>query len=312
MLTTGEWTEVRRRRNWNTELTNYYVTGFPDDIRKEELREPFSMFGKVADVYFGLKKDYQRRNFTFVRYAGIKDAKVMELKLQGIKCRGTILEINISKHQRKPKQYQRQETFRQPIPRKNIQTNNNHHAQQYFSNVSGNKTYAQMEEPEEGEIRPEDVTATDVQPNDHQIPATIILSPTKSLTVKGNEKSPNNLPLKPNHEAACINALTNINSGTSYEIPNIFSKLTNTHNKEHTPINGPSDTYTLGPLEKLVPLGCFGPFPNNNVPFSFTSVQKNDSHSNSNSGGGPKHKKRKRDKVALIPPNSNPLSQDLN
>ncbi|CAH1420901.1 unnamed protein product [Lactuca virosa] len=81
---TGEWTQVRRRKIWNTELTNYYVTGFPDGTKKEELREPFSRFRKAVDVYFGLKKDYQRRNFAFVRYVGIKDAKVMELKLQGI------------------------------------------------------------------------------------------------------------------------------------------------------------------------------------------------------------------------------------
>ncbi|CAH1424788.1 unnamed protein product [Lactuca virosa] len=106
-LPNGEWTEVRRRRSDNrsqvkNRVTNFYVAGFPDGIKKEELREPFSRFGKVIDVYFGWKKDYQRRNYAFVRFTEVEDAKVLEKKLQGINCRGKAMEINISKHQRKP------------------------------------------------------------------------------------------------------------------------------------------------------------------------------------------------------------------
>ncbi|CAH1437070.1 unnamed protein product [Lactuca virosa] len=102
----GEWTEVRWKKNTNKaqvnkELTNYYVAGFPDGTRKEELRTPFARFGKVVDIYFGLKKDFHKKNFAFVRYINIEDAKKLEDKLQGIKCRNKTLEINISKHQRK-------------------------------------------------------------------------------------------------------------------------------------------------------------------------------------------------------------------
>lgn len=54
----GEWTEVRRGKKnsksaVNKEITNYYVAGFPEGTKKEELREPFSRFGKVMDIYFG-------------------------------------------------------------------------------------------------------------------------------------------------------------------------------------------------------------------------------------------------------------------
>ncbi|CAH1415581.1 unnamed protein product [Lactuca virosa] len=143
-----EWTEVRRRKNKNTVqankvLTNYYVSGFSDGTRKEELWEPFSRHGKVMDVYFGLKKDLHKRNFAFVRYAGVKDAKEMELKLQGIKCRGKTLEVNISKHQRKTQQYQHQVPHRQLMQSKNMQPNVYHSAQPHYTEVRSNRTYAQ-------------------------------------------------------------------------------------------------------------------------------------------------------------------------
>ncbi|KAI3751227.1 hypothetical protein L2E82_22275 [Cichorium intybus] len=102
----GDWTEVSRRKNngrfqANNELTTFYVTGFPDGTRKEELRDPFSRFGKVVDVYFGWKKNAQGRNYAFVRFLDVKDCKELEAKLQGIRCKQVTLETNISKHQRK-------------------------------------------------------------------------------------------------------------------------------------------------------------------------------------------------------------------
>ncbi|CAH1416882.1 unnamed protein product [Lactuca virosa] len=95
------------------------------------------------DVYFGLKKDLHKRNFAFVRFVGIKDAKEMELKVQGIKCRGKTLEVNISKHQRKTQQYQHQVPRRQPMQSNNMQPNVYHSAQPYYTEERGNKTYAQ-------------------------------------------------------------------------------------------------------------------------------------------------------------------------
>ncbi|CAI9263778.1 unnamed protein product [Lactuca saligna] len=99
---------------------------------------------KVMDVYFGLKKDFHKRNFAFVRYADIRDVKEMELKLQSIKCRGKTLEVNISKQQRKTQQYQYQVPFWQPMQRKNMKSNIYHSAQPYYMEVRGNITYAQV------------------------------------------------------------------------------------------------------------------------------------------------------------------------
>lgn len=146
-VTNGEWTEVWRHKNntfqKNTGITNFYVTGFPDRTKKEELREPFSRFRKVVDIYFGMKKDYQKRNFAFVRYAFINNANEMEMKLQGIRCRNKTLEVNISKHQRKVNlnQHHNQETR----PRQNMQSNTTKHgASSYFMETRGNRTYAQV------------------------------------------------------------------------------------------------------------------------------------------------------------------------
>ncbi|CAH1443817.1 unnamed protein product [Lactuca virosa] len=110
-MKSGEWTEVRRRKKVqvqrrveNNDLSNYFVTGFPNGTRKEELRIPLSKFGLVVDVYFGGRKDYQGNNFAFVRYKDVVDMKALEEKLQGIKCRDVTLSVNISKHQRKAPQ----------------------------------------------------------------------------------------------------------------------------------------------------------------------------------------------------------------
>lgn len=76
--------------------------GFTDGTRKDDIRKPFSNFGKVTDVYFGSKKDYHRKNFAFVWYAGVVDANALEEKLQGIRGGIRVLSVNISKHPRKP------------------------------------------------------------------------------------------------------------------------------------------------------------------------------------------------------------------
>ncbi|CAI9265169.1 unnamed protein product [Lactuca saligna] len=89
----GVWIELRRRKNntrphgdanlekYGNDLTNYYMTRFPDGTRKEELRKPFSGFGNVVDVYFDDKKDCYK-SFAFVRYLKVDDAKLLEEKLQ--------------------------------------------------------------------------------------------------------------------------------------------------------------------------------------------------------------------------------------
>ncbi|KAL4562130.1 hypothetical protein LXL04_034324 [Taraxacum kok-saghyz] len=74
---------------------------FPDGTKKEELSKTFGNFGRVADIYLGGRKDYQKKNSAFVRFAGVEDAKALEEKLQGIKCKEVVLAVNIAKHQRR-------------------------------------------------------------------------------------------------------------------------------------------------------------------------------------------------------------------
>ncbi|CAH1438893.1 unnamed protein product [Lactuca virosa] len=168
--TSGEWTEVRRRKTnkttqRNTGTTNYYVSGFPDGTKKEEPREPFSRFGNVVDIYFGLKKDYLKRNFSFVRYVGITNPKDTETKLQGIKCRNINLEVSISKHQRKDNQYHNHETCRQPTIRQNMQSNAFHGAPSHFEGMRGQKSYAQVINNMNGKKTKEDAMLITLNPN---------------------------------------------------------------------------------------------------------------------------------------------------
>ncbi|CAH1448108.1 unnamed protein product [Lactuca virosa] len=113
----GGWSEVRRRklvRNYHQSniITNIYVSGFPGDTRKDELRRTFTRFGNVVDVYMGRKKDSHQRNFAFFRFNGIKDDKMLENELQGIKLRDIVLLVNLEKYKRKPIQNQIQRTSR--------------------------------------------------------------------------------------------------------------------------------------------------------------------------------------------------------
>ncbi|CAH1442025.1 unnamed protein product [Lactuca virosa] len=107
------WTEVRQKKpptqaphaDAGCVRTNYYVSGFPGDTKKEELRKAFAKFGNVVDVYMGGKTDRYKRNFAFVRFTGVKDVKALEDELQIIKLKGVLLLVNIEKHKRKLSQH---------------------------------------------------------------------------------------------------------------------------------------------------------------------------------------------------------------
>lgn len=68
----------------------------------------------------------------------------MEEKLQGIVCRNKTLEVNISKHPRKPPQIHKGEPRRQPKDRNQVQTGTYHDFSPHISGVKEHKTYAQV------------------------------------------------------------------------------------------------------------------------------------------------------------------------
>ncbi|KAL4573359.1 hypothetical protein LXL04_020162 [Taraxacum kok-saghyz] len=107
MLSTGEekWTEVRRRKKSDKgvseEVTTYFVTNVPKEGRKGEIRNVFSKFGRVTDVYMGLKIGKNGKYYAFIRIMGAGDAKELEERMNGAKIRGKELEVNVAKHDRR-------------------------------------------------------------------------------------------------------------------------------------------------------------------------------------------------------------------
>nr|KAJ0196777.1 hypothetical protein LSAT_V11C700381330 [Lactuca sativa] len=95
------WTEVRRRnpkRDGYEEITTFYVSGFHDGTNKMELQRSFERFGKITDIYICQKKNRSQQNFAFVRYMGVKDGKILEAAMQGVRLRGALLMSNIAKY----------------------------------------------------------------------------------------------------------------------------------------------------------------------------------------------------------------------
>ncbi|CAH1431816.1 unnamed protein product [Lactuca virosa] len=101
------WSEVYRRRQknvrkrWNHNgVTTMSVSNIPDGVNKESVSRLFKNFGELTDVYMATKKDAKKKNFAFVRFKKFSREKEMEAKMQGLKCRGSILTINIARFER--------------------------------------------------------------------------------------------------------------------------------------------------------------------------------------------------------------------
>ncbi|CAH1412377.1 unnamed protein product [Lactuca virosa] len=101
------WTEVRRRKMGvasdgnTTEETTFFVTNIPNGATKAEFRKIFSQMGRLSDIYFGRNIGKNGKNYGFIRFIGVSDAKALELKLNGATCRNNKLEISVARHGRK-------------------------------------------------------------------------------------------------------------------------------------------------------------------------------------------------------------------
>ncbi|KAL4553998.1 hypothetical protein LXL04_037261 [Taraxacum kok-saghyz] len=98
--------KVRRRRPRPPEIqteviTTYFVTNVPKEATKGEIQKLFGKFGRLTDVFMGLKIGKNGKHFVFIRFAGVKDEVELERELNGTILRGKKLEINISIHDRK-------------------------------------------------------------------------------------------------------------------------------------------------------------------------------------------------------------------
>ncbi|CAI9291986.1 unnamed protein product [Lactuca saligna] len=81
-------------------ITTMFISNFPDGTRKEIIKRIFSKYGDISDVYMATKKGLNRRNFAFVRFRGVEDVARLEAFLQGLKCTGSMLEVNMAKFER--------------------------------------------------------------------------------------------------------------------------------------------------------------------------------------------------------------------
>ncbi|CAH1431490.1 unnamed protein product [Lactuca virosa] len=103
-----EYTEVRRKKASmkpnGDGITAFFVTNVPQAARKSELREVFSRYGRLRDVYIGVNKGKNGYFYAFIRFADMKDVIAMERLLNGAKIRGRNLAVNLARYERKKKE----------------------------------------------------------------------------------------------------------------------------------------------------------------------------------------------------------------
>lgn len=54
----------------------------------------------MVDVFIPPKKNRNGKHFAFIRFKKVKDELTLENTLQGIKCSGYVLEVNLAEHPR--------------------------------------------------------------------------------------------------------------------------------------------------------------------------------------------------------------------
>lgn len=99
-----EWKEVRRRRaaeKVDRVITTFFVTNVPKEATKKEISDAFIGFGRLTDVFMGLRKGKNGKYYVFIRFTDVKNVKEMEKRLDGTMVRGRKLEVNLALHKRK-------------------------------------------------------------------------------------------------------------------------------------------------------------------------------------------------------------------
>lgn len=145
----GEWTEVRRRKKpiqnmeTNANITSFYVSNLPDNVSKIKIRNSFQVFGKVADIYIGGKRDRSGSMFAFVRFEGVKDAKILEMEMSRVRCEHCILKVNIAKYMRKSNAPTATRNHVSLNGAPAHPTHNGHYFQPTVCRPQGNKTFAE-------------------------------------------------------------------------------------------------------------------------------------------------------------------------
>lgn len=101
MADSGWKTVNRRKQKYGSELTTFFVGNLPERVSREDLKDLFGAYGKVANTYIANKKDKGGSNFGFVKFMDVDDAKVLEESFKRIYLGNNILTINIARFQRR-------------------------------------------------------------------------------------------------------------------------------------------------------------------------------------------------------------------
>ncbi|KAL4560418.1 hypothetical protein LXL04_032569 [Taraxacum kok-saghyz] len=102
------WTVVQRRKKSQAtarlpNATSFYVAGMSDCTKNSDLFKCFTSFGEVVDVFMGRRKDATGKNFSFVKFEGVRDVGELEKALQGVLCGGKTLSVNAARYGRNSK-----------------------------------------------------------------------------------------------------------------------------------------------------------------------------------------------------------------
>ncbi|CAI9296619.1 unnamed protein product [Lactuca saligna] len=80
---------------------SFYFTNIPPDHNEPELWETFKKFGKIVDIFIARKKKKANQRFGLVRYLGIENVKIFEVKLNKIWLGFFKLRVNLARSQKR-------------------------------------------------------------------------------------------------------------------------------------------------------------------------------------------------------------------
>jgi hypothetical protein len=83
--------------NIDHNATSFYFTNFPEDLKTTDLKEIFSKYGHVGDVYIPLKVDKWGKRFGFVKFKDVEDVEEMSRCLADVWVGTFKLRINHSR-----------------------------------------------------------------------------------------------------------------------------------------------------------------------------------------------------------------------
>ncbi|KAJ0682713.1 putative RNA recognition motif domain, nucleotide-binding alpha-beta plait domain superfamily [Helianthus annuus] len=87
----------RMGKNKGDNITKFFITNLPNGCRPWVVADFVGGYGEVVGMYIARKKDKEGKRFGFLSLKNVKDARVTEKVLNGLKLGGCNLRVNIAK-----------------------------------------------------------------------------------------------------------------------------------------------------------------------------------------------------------------------